>query len=376
MVIDQTDSTPLYLQLADILRKEIATGVLPVGQRLGSIRELAAHYNVSVITVKAALRRLGEEGLVVSRPRHGTFVTTAVRDHRPAAMKNVIGVVLTDLSSPFFSLIVRGVEQYAKTHGYSILLATASAELDDENAQILYFHRMGVAGLIVGSLTHTYVAPAALTQLAGTGFPYFMISYVNEPGVYVVVGDSENGGYLAARHLLGNGFSRLGNIDGEPGNIPGELRRGGYLRAIAQAGLTEDPAFHFRLREGGEKHDFASGYEIGTRIAAMQERPDALFAYNDLAALGAMQGLLDRGVRIPDDIAIVGFDDIERSRYAPVPLTTVRQPTQAIGAKAMELLIRRIEGEEVDVRTVLGTELIVRASSGPRHRIGGLSTAT
>jgi DNA-binding LacI/PurR family transcriptional regulator len=198
-----------------------------------------------------------------------------------------------------------------------------------------------------------------------------MISYVNDPAVYVVVGDSENGGYIAARHLLHMGFRRLGNLNGEPGNIPGDLRREGYLRAIAESGVQENPAFQFRLREGGEAHDFASGYEIGTKITTMAERPDALFAYNDLSALGAMQALLEHGVHIPDDIALVGFDDIERSQYAPVPLTTVRQPTQAIGAKAMELLIRRIEGKEVNVRTVLETELVIRASSGSGRRQTG-----
>jgi LacI family transcriptional regulator len=372
MIVDHANTTPLYVQLADVLRKEIAAGVLPVGEKLGSIRELARRHEVSVITVKGALRQLSDEGLIVSRPRRGTFVTGASRTEASALMSNVIGMVLTDVGSPFFSLVVRSAEQYARTHGYSILLGTASEAHDDENAQIMYFHRMGVVGLLVGSLTHKYVLPEALRHLSLSGFPYVMISYVNEPGAFLVCGDSEKGGFLAAQHLLQLGYRTLGNIDGEQGNLPGELRRNGYLRALNASGLTEDPKHHFRLSRGGEKHDYASGYEIGRSIAGMQDRPDALFAYNDLAALGTMQALLDAGLRIPEDVGIVGFDDIERSTYAPVPLTTVRQPTRAIGQKAIEVLIGRILGKSVPHRTILETELVIRSSTAPR---GACATA-
>jgi LacI family transcriptional regulator len=239
----------------------------------------------------------------------------------------------------------------------------------------MYFHRMGVVGLLVGSLTHKYVLPEALRQLSLSGFPYVMISYVNEPGAYLVCGDSEKGGFLAAHHLLQLGYRTLGNIDGEQGNLPGELRRKGYLRALNESGRSEDPKHHFRLSRGGEKHDYASGYEIGRSIAAMQDRPDALFAYNDLAALGAMQALLDAGLHIPEDVGIVGFDDIERSAYAPVPLTTIRQPTRAIGQKAMELLIARIYGKSVPQRTILETELVLRSSTAP-HGAGATVDST
>jgi LacI family transcriptional regulator, purine nucleotide synthesis repressor len=372
MVVDHANTTPLYVQLADVLRKEIATGVLPVGEKLGSIRDLARKHDVSVITVKGALRQLTDEGLIVSRPRRGTFVIGASRAETPTLMTNVIGMVLTDIGSPFFSLVVRSAEQYARTHGYSILLGTASEAHDDENAQIMYFHRMGVVGLLVGSLTHKYVLPEALRQLSLSGFPYVMISYVNEPGAYLVCGDSERGGFLAAKHLLQLGYRKLGNIDGEQGNLPGELRRDGYLRALRESGRKEDPNHHFRLSRGGEKHDFASGYEIGRSIAGMQDRPDALFAYNDLAALGAMQALLDAGLDIPEDVGIVGFDDIERSAYAPVPLTTIRQPTQAIGQKAIELLLARIHGKSVPLRTILETELVPRSSTAP-HGAGAMA---
>lgn len=375
MVVDHTNTTPLYVQLADVLRREIAAGVLPVGEKLGSIRELARRHDVSVITVKGALRQLSDEGLIVSRPRRGTFVTGASRTENTAPMNNVIGMVLTDVGSPFFSLVVRSAEQYARTHGYSILLGTASEAQDDENAQIMYFHRMGVVGLLVGSLTHKYVLPEALRQLSLSGFPYVMISYVNEPGAYLVCGDSEKGGFLAAHHLLQLGYRTLGNIDGEQGNLPGELRRKGYLRALNESGRSEDPKHHFRLSRGGEKHDYASGYEIGRSIAAMQDRPDALFAYNDLAALGAMQALLDAGLHIPEDVGIVGFDDIERSAYAPVPLTTIRQPTRAIGQKAMELLIARLYGKSVPQRTILETELVLRSSTAP-HGAGATVDVT
>jgi DNA-binding LacI/PurR family transcriptional regulator len=114
----------------------------------------------------------------------------------------------------------------------------------------------------------------------------------------------------------------------------------------------------------GEWNDYRSGYSVAERISNLDEKPDAMFVFNDLGALGFLDGLLDRGISVPDDIAVVGLDDIELARRARIPLTTVRQPVDRIGAMAVDTILARLRGERTPVRQLLPPELIVRKSSG------------
>ena len=118
--------------------------------------------------------------------------------------------------------------------------------------------------------------------------------------------------------------------------------------------------YHLRLK--GEWHDYQSGHEIGKKFLKLDPKPDALFIYNDLSALGFQDAILSQGLRIPEDVAIVGFDDIDRGEYAAVPLTTVRQPTTMIGKQAVELLLKLMSGKNGSLRKVLKPELIIRES--------------
>jgi LacI family transcriptional regulator len=124
--------------------------------------------------------------------------------------------------------------------------------------------------------------------------------------------------------------------------------------------------YHLRLK--GERHDYQSGYEIGKRFRKLDPKPDALFIYNDLSALGFEDAILAQGLRIPEDVAIVGFDDIDRGEYAAVPLTTVRQPTTLIGKQAVDLLLKLMNGKNGSLRKVLKPELIIRESCSANKR--------
>jgi DNA-binding LacI/PurR family transcriptional regulator len=176
--------------------------------------------------------------------------------------------------------------------------------------------------------------------------------------------------------LLQLGYKHIGYIDGEEGNLVGELRKRGYSRALAEYGYRIDRRSVFRLRHRGEWHDYQSGYEIGKRFITLARRPEAVFVYNDLAALGFEQAILDQGLKVPDDVAIVGFDNIVRGSYAPVPLTTIHQPTTEIGNMAVLRLIQKIAGQEVPDRIILQPKLIVRESCGAKLRAFARSRAT
>jgi LacI family transcriptional regulator len=142
-----------------------------------------------------------------------------------------------------------------------------------------------------------------------------------------------------------------------------ELRGSGYRRALTQNGLTVDPAFQFEYPYEGEWNDFRSGYAIGERVAGLAVKPDGVFVYNDLGALGFQDALLDRGIRVPEDIAVVGIDGIELAGRARVPLTTVRQPVERIGTEAVDTVLALLRGEQTETRKILQPELVVRRST-------------
>jgi DNA-binding LacI/PurR family transcriptional regulator len=363
MLIDLKKPVPLYRQVADSIRSEVISGKLNAGAQLGSHQELARKYEVSLITVKRALNDLIRDGVLYSRAGKGTFVHDAL-ETRVSLGTKTIGLVLRDLKSPFFSLIVHNVEEYASRKGYNLLLSNSAQRIEKEENLIRHFYDIGVNGLIIASLSHEYTASHFLREIVGKEYPCVVVSYIKDPDIYFVGTDHEEGGYMATRHLLNVGHKKIGYVDGESGNVVGGLRRNGYLRALREKQISVPEQFIFRLRKGGEENDFASGYEVGSAFAALVDRPDAMFVYNDLAALGFEEALMESNLRIPEDVAIVGFDGIERGQYAKVPLTTIQQPFDRIGALAVENLIKRIEGQSVDVKTVLEPRLIIRESCG------------
>jgi LacI family transcriptional regulator len=361
MPINLHDSTPLYLQIVDDIKSKITEKKLKAGDQLGSQAELASLYGVSLITVKKAMATMIHEGIVYSRVGKGTYVAQSSRDVQERE-DWTLGLVLRDLRSPFFSRIMHSVEDAAYKLGYNVLISNSSGEAEKEEAQIARFRKSGVRGMIIASMTHRYHATPTIRRLLYQNYPFVMVSYSADKDIPFVGSDHELGGYMATEYLIRLGYQRIGYINGENGNLVGELRRRGYERAHKEYGRRVDRRVMFRLRRRGEKYDYQSGYEIGKRFRRLEVKPDAFFVYNDLSALGFEDAILDQGLRIPEDVAIVGFDDIERGEHAAVPLTTIRQPTDAIGRRAVELLAKLTGGKDCPSRIILKPELIVRES--------------
>ena len=368
MGIDFEKPTPLYKQIAEDLKAKILSGQLEPGEQIGSHQALADKYDVSLITVKKALADLINEGILFSRVGKGTYVA---RKSAPVDLSKhrTIGLVLSDLKDPFFSLIVHGIEQKTSEKGYNLLLSSSARRLEKEDNQIRHFRRIGVDGMIIASMTHLYRATRTIRELHRDNFPYAVVSYMEDEDICFVGTDHEEGAYLATQHLAQLGYRRIGYINGEEGNLLGEVRKRGYRRALRQYDQPFNDDFVFRLPYKGGRHYYQSGYEIARRFLALTEKPEAIFAYNDLTALGFQRAIIELGLKVPDDVALVGFDDIERSQFAQVPLTTIRQPTDEIGALAVETIVDRINGRPVSPRTILKPKLIVRESCGWRHRV-------
>jgi len=271
--------------------------------------------------------------------------------------------VLRDLSSPFFSLVAHGAQQRADALGVGLLFASSSNRLDREEEQIKRLRLLGVHGFIIVSMSRTFRLNEAIQALHDADFPYTMVSWTAGDDVPFVGLDLAEAGRKAAQHLLSLGCRKFGYLIDSVGSLNGELRMSKYRSTIEEAGLEIDPAFVFQHAFPGEWNDYKSGYAAGEAIARLKDRPDAMYCFNDLGALGLEDALLDAGLRVPGDVAIVGIDDIELAARARVPLTTIRQPVGVIGARSVDNILARLRGERPTVRQLLEPELIIRAST-------------
>ena len=363
MPLDSEAPVPLYQQVAADLRRQIVAGTLPVGSRIPPHRDLAVQYGVSIITINKALSGLVSEGLLHSHVGRGTYVMVRPASTSGIALPTTIGFILRDLSSPFFSLVAHGAQQRADALGVGVIFASSSNRLDREEEQLKRLRALGVHGLIIVSMSRTYQLGESIQLLHNNDFPYVMISYTAGDDVPFVGVDHAEAGHLAALHLMEQGRTRFGYLIDKVGSLNGELRVSKYKQTLAEAGTPVDPAFVFEFPFEGEWNDYNSGYSVGEEIAKLTTRPDAMFAFNDLGALGMLDALIDAGIRVPEEVAIVGLDDIELAARARVPLTTVQQPVNDIGARAVDYVLARMRGERPARRQLLPPQLVVRASS-------------
>ncbi len=375
--IDFENRTPLYEQIVRDLRAKIRSGELRPGERMESQQDLAAKYEVSLITVKNAVAQLVNEGLLYTRVGVGTFVAERASPRIALSPNKTIGLVLRDVKHPLFSMILHHVEERAYDRGFNILLSSSSGDIAKEESQIAHFRSMGVDGLIIASLTLEYRATEYIRQLHREGFPYVMVSYIHDPEYWYVGSDHEFGGFLATEHLIRLGYPTVGYVHVGKGNLLSEVRKNGYYRAL----LEHDIPFHSEYvyvlgttEEDAGRDRFELGYRFGKEFRSVPHPPRGLFFYNDIVAGGFLQAARDQNIRVPDDVAIVGFDDSVVAGYAPVPLTTVHQPVDQIGRLAVDILQKRIDGEDIGNRTILKPAMVVRESCGAK-RMGTVSGA-
>jgi len=365
--IDFTKPVPLYQQIVSDIIKQIESGALHANDSVGSHSELAKAYDVSLITIKKALNELINKKYLYSRVGKGTYVSRQSVDI-DFSKGNTIGIVLRDLNSPFFARIVESVEKQVSEIGCNLLVSTSSNSREKESKQINKYLKIGVSGLILTSITHETHVSGLIRKLHSDNFPYVVVAYTEDEDINYIGVDHELGARLATEHLINLGYKKLGYINCESGYKLGEVRKKGFLEALENHGYAHNENFHYRLRQRGDWHDYESGYEIAFDYIKQSERPEALFIYNDLAALGFEKGILENGLSIPQDVAIVGFDNIKRGVVAPVPLTTIQQPANEVGRLAIEMILKKIKGELVKNRNILKPTLVIRDSCGAKIR--------
>ena len=269
----------------------------------------------------------------------------------------VIGLIVPDISNFFFTAVIRGIENTLKKYGYNLILADSDENLEIEKEQIRVFNAKLIDGLIVAPASgdHTF-----LKKLLNRDSPVVFIDRKPQgccPGDCVLV-DNVEGAYKAVSMLIKKGHSRIGVISGLPGLTTSEERIMGYKKALVNYGIKVDQNL---IKIGDSRYD--SGYKLMKELL-LNSNITALFVVNNLMTIGAIQFLKEKHVKVPDELAIIGFDDYKWASITNPPLSVVKQPSRIMGEKASELLIRRIKKEETgDYKEYrLPTELVIRES--------------
>lgn len=329
-----------------------------------TIKEVAERAGVSTATVSRVL-----SGQQAVRQELIDKVREAVRalDYQPnRAARNlrkrsaqIIGVVISDIQNPFFPGVMRGIEKVLEEAGYTLLLSNSDEDPRRELIHLNTLRAEGVAGIIL--------APARsdaepLRQFIRSGMPVVAIDRgVTRASVDTVTVNNISGAASAVAHLVELGHTRIAMISGPDVVTTGAERRRGYLRGMELAGL---PAPDEYIRDGQFRQE--GGYHAMLDLLDLPEPPTGVLAANNLMSLGALQAIHQRGVRIPGEISLVGFDDMPWTSAINPPLTVVAQPTAEIGATAARLLIERIADPARPARhVILETRLIERASTVP-----------
>ncbi|WP_327358956.1 LacI family DNA-binding transcriptional regulator [Streptomyces sp. NBC_01304] len=330
------------------------------------IKDVARHAGVSVGTVSNVINRpetVAEETRLRVQAvidRLGYVRSESARQLR-AGRSRIISLLVLDMGNPFFVDVARGAERAAREAGLGVMVCNSDQSPAEEADYLSLFAEQRVRGVL---LTPADATGRNIDAFRRHHIPFVLVDRVAEGATECSVSvDDVAGGALAVRHLVETGHRSLAYVSGPPHLNQVRDRREGALAALRQAGLPAEA-----LRElPTERLDVAAGRDAGARLLGLAERPTAVFCANDLLALGVLQALYAAGVKVPQDMAIVGYDDIEFAAAAVVPLTSVRQPAATMGALAAELLLEEISAEAPGAhehrRVVLRPELVVRGSS-------------
>ncbi len=332
-----------------------------------SIKDVAARAGVSLGTVSNVLNRPNAvrpttRARVEAAIAELGFVPNASARQLAAGRSRTIAYLVLDASNPFFSDVARGIEEVARTSGLSLFICNSDQDAGREDQYLEQMAELRVRGVLITAMDY---ANPRLAKLRQQGVPVVLVDRrPDDSEDWCTVGvDDVTGGELAISHLVEAGHRRLALVGG-PADIPQVAdRHTGALNAMSAAGL--DP--HDLVWIQTEALTISEGRRAGERLLGLpkRRRPTGVFCANDLLALGLLQHLTQHGIKVPEDVAIVGYDDIEYAAAAAVPLTSVAQPRQLLGRTAARLLAEESASgaEHQHQHVVFPPELVARAST-------------
>jgi len=334
--------------------------------RMVGIKDVARHAGVSVGTVSNVINRpdlVSEETrtrVQASIDLLGFVRSESARQLR-AGRSRIVAMLVLDMANPFFVDVAKGAERAARAAGLGVMLCNSAQDPVEESEYLGLFAEQRVRGVLVTPADPTGANLAAFRR---HGIPFVLVDRSAPVGDSCSVSiDDVAGGLLAAGHLLDAGHTAVTYVSGPMHLAQCRDRRTGALAALTERGLPEDALTHLEA----PRLDVAAGRDAGARLLGFSRRPTAVFCANDLLALGVLQAMFAAGVSVPEQLALVGYDDIEFAAAAAVPLTSVRQPAAEMGRAAAELLLEETgdaAARHAHQRMVLQPALVVRESTG------------
>ncbi|WXJ88890.1 HTH-type transcriptional regulator DegA [Moorella thermoacetica] len=341
-----------------------------VGNRMKArltIKQIAKLANVSDSTVS---RVLNNQPDVNEDTRQRVLAIVKELNYRPdpiarslvTGQSQTLAFLTEDIRNPFFAEVARGLEDAASKYGYQVIYCSTDSESGKEKMYIEMLLAYRIAGIVFTSFSGN---KEVIQEIIKCKIPYVFVNrFYNEiPGDCVLI-DNYQGGYMATRHLIKLGHRRIVHLGRSGVSCTSLDRKRGYEQALREAGIEYNENLVKEIK-GGLKYN--SGYEI-TKAILQEEEFTAIFAVNDLIALGAWMACLEEGRRVPEDIAIVGFDNIDFTSFPTIGLTTIDQPKYEMGRQCMKILIDRLRGdvygEKYNKKIVYTPKLVIRKSCG------------
>ena len=317
-----------------------------------TIKDIARELGLSAMAVSKALNN--KPG-VKNETREKILQTAKNLDYKPNNMaqslklnrSKTIGVVASDSSSSFLSKVVRGIEDAAEKEGYNIIVCNTDSDAEKEKKAINVLISKRIDGIVLASSMLTGIEYAGF--LDSLGIPcVFAVRRSDNPKADTVVNDNVLGAYQMVRYLLKGGCGRIHFINMTMNSPSSADRLAGYKKALGEAGIAYDPRIVFNVSPYID-----DGYIMMRQILNKDREVKCVFCGCDTVAIGAMEALVEHGLRIPQDVQLAGYDDIEFAAYLRVPLTTMNQPKYLIGTKSVEVLMKRIRNLTDEVQNII-----------------------
>lgn len=328
-----------------------------------NIHDVAKLANVSIATVsrvtsnKEGVNEDTKARVIKAMAELGYRPNSAARTLR-MSKSNIIIVLMVNIKNSFYSEFIRGIEEVARAAGYYILIGSTGGDPEKEAEYIDLVQASRVDGVIL--TTAGVLDDQTIEKINKTSPIVLTFDYVPSKKIPSISIDNESASRKVTNHLIGLGHTRIAHITGNMGRLQSQTRLHGYKQALSQHSIPVDEAL---IQEGG--YLFKDGYEAAKKLLSFDHLPTAIYGSNDNVAIGALKAILEAGLRVPEDIAIVGFDDVDIASFMTPGLTTIHQPRYEIGQRAMGLLLKKINQEEVSQgHIILEDELIVRESCG------------
>ena len=331
---------------------------------MATIKDVAKMAGVSTTTVSHVINKTRfvakeTEEAVMQAIKSLKYSPSAVARSLKVNTTKSIGMIVTTSESPYFAEIIHAVEDHCYRQGYSLFLCNTQNDPEKIKNHVEMLAKKRVDGLLVMCSEYTQHSLDVLSSFSSV--PMVVMDWGPNTDTDIIEDNSFTGGYLATKHLIDCGHKEIGLIAGELDKTTARTRYEGFVKAMNEANL---PIQENWIMEGFFEPE--DGYECMNKILAQDSLPTAVFCCNDVMALGAISAITEKGLRVPDDISIIGYDNIHSSRFYAPPLTTIHQSKSRLGAQAVNLLFERIANKDNNNhekhRIAIHPELVIRKS--------------